>query len=210
MTDAFLALAALLAPQPSPTVPLKLPPVHECSDDRDFDRFRYELMQAVARRDKEALLAKFAPDVLLSFGGSRGRNDLLKEWGFDAAEYGNIWTQLETLLKLGCARSGAARIIPSLITQVEPFEDDGVGRVLLLPGATLYESRGVESPNSDTVSWTLATVTSRVADWGTGVRLPDGREGWIPDEELYDPIGYRLVIEKRGGSWRVTAFVAGD
>lgn len=44
----------------------------------------------------------------------------------------------------------------------------------------------------------------------TKVKLADGREGWIADDELYEPVGYRMVVEKLRGKWMITAFVAGD
>lgn len=199
-----------MAAAPSEIPASTLPPVDQCSDEKDFDSFRYALSSAVARRDREGLLALVAPDVLINFGGSTGHEELLKEWEFDAAEHGNIWDQLDMILKLGCARSGEAHVIPSLITQLDPFEDDEVERVLILPGAKLYESAGVEAPDPTTTPWSLAPVVSRVADWGIGVRLPDGREGYIPDDEHYEPAGHRLVIEKQNGNWLITALVAGD
>ena len=83
-------------------------------------------------------------------------------------------------------------------------------RILILPGAMLYKSIGEEASNPATVPWTVAPVVSRVADWGIGVRLPDGREGYVPNDEHYEPADYRLMIEKRAGKWLITAFVAGD
>lgn len=201
----------LIAAAPAPTLPRKLPPIHQCNDDRSFDSFGYTLAQAVARRDRGSLLELFAPDVLLNFGGSRGRDELVKEWEFDAAEYANIWRQLEIMLKMGCAKSNGARVIPSLSVQVEPYAEEQLrDRILILPGARLLKERGVEHPNPDTIGWSVARVISRVADWGTGVRLPDGREGYIFDDEVYEPAGYRMLIEKRDGKWMITAFVAGD
>lgn len=212
MRIAALALAPLLiAAAPAPTLPKRLPPIHQCSDDRSFDSFGFSLSRAVARRDREALLKLFAADVQLDFGGTRGRDELVKQWEFDAAEYNNIWDRLGTMLKLGCAKSNGSRVIPSLGVQLEPYADEAVeDRVLVLPGARLLKERGVEHPSPDTIGWSLAKVISRVADWGTGVRLPDGREGYILDEEVYEPLGYRMVIEKRGGEWLITALVAGD
>lgn len=207
-----LTLAPLLiAAGPPSTLPKKLPPIHQCDDDRSFDSFGFALARAVARRDREALLELFAPNVLINFGGSRGRDELLKEWEFDAAEYANIWQRLEIMLKMGCAKSNGARVIPSLSVQVEPYSEEQLkDRILILPGARLLKERGVEQPNPDTIGWSVAKVISRVADWGTGVRLPDGREGYIMDDEVYEPTGHRLLIEKRGDKWMITAFVAGD
>jgi hypothetical protein len=54
------------------------------------------------------------------------------------------------------------------------------------------------------------TAIKTGGDMWTGVRLPDGRKGWISDDDLYEPLGYRMTIERRAGEWAITAFVAGD
>ena len=152
-----------------------------------------------------------APDVLVNFGGASGRAAFDQEWDLAEPDDRNVWGQLAKALRGGCARSDAARVIPSLLIQLEPYaEEDLADRVLILPGAKLYESIGVAAKDSRTTPWAVATVVSRVADWGTGVRLADGREGYIPDDDLYALPDYRLIIERRRGKWMITAFVAGD
>ena len=47
-------------------------------------------------------------------------------------------------------------------------------------------------------------------DSQTKVRLADGREGYMHDDELYSPLNYRMVVEKLRGKWMITAFIAGD
>jgi hypothetical protein len=207
MSGPLIAFAALLA-SPSPTAPLKLPPVDQCRTDPGLPAFRAKLANAANKRDAEALLAMVSPDVLIDFGGGAGKQVFIEQWRPREVESA-LWPLLDRILPLGCARSGKARVIPSLIEQLDPFEDE-VERILILPGALLYKGAGEKSPRPKTEPWTLATVTSRVADWGTGVRLPDGRQGYVPDDDVYEPLGYRMVIDKRAGKWLITAFVAGD
>lgn len=189
-----------------------LPPVEHCDGDASFTQFRERLKAVVAAKDREAFIAMLAPDVLVDFGGGSGREAFTEQWTFDASEYGNVWDQLGTMLSLGCEQEEGARIIPSLIIQVGAYPEEAVTDVvLILPGAKLYREIGVESPNPRTTPWSVATVISRAADWGTGVRLPDGREGNIPDDRVYEPAGYRMIIEQdNAGKWMITAFIAGD
>lgn len=209
---AFALAALIFAAAPAQALPRKLPPVEQCGADASFAKFRSALKRTVERKDRDALLAMLAPDVLVNFGGATGREAFAKDWSFDPSEYGNIWDQLETMLKMGCEEEEGAKIIPSLIIQLGPYPEEAVAdAVLVLPGAKLYKEVGVESANPRTTAWSVAKVTSRAADWGTGVRLPDGREGFIPDDEVYEPVGYRMVIEQDdAGKWMITAFVAGD
>ncbi|HEU5482548.1 MAG TPA: hypothetical protein VFU80_05605 [Sphingomicrobium sp.] len=205
-----MALLASMA-VPARSAPATLAPIEHCYEDSSFTAFREALKAAVAKKDREAFLAMVAPDVLVNFGGASGPNAFAEEWSFDATEHGNIWDQLGTMLKLGCALSDdGARIIPSFLMQMDSDDEDPFDAVVILPGAKLYRETGVESDDPSTVPWTLAPVTSRAGDLVTGVRLPDGREGYISDDELYPPLGHRMVIEKRDGKWMITAFVAGD
>jgi hypothetical protein len=207
----ILALFAVLLPAaPALAVPAKLPPIETCGTDPDFVKFRAALRRAVANKDREVFLKLLSPKVLVNFGGASGPEAFAAQWDFDPGSHG-IWDLLKTMVGLGCARSGKARIIPSLIVQLEPYADEDLfDAVLILPGAKLYKETGVESANPSTVAWTVAPVTSRAGDLVTGVRLLDGREGFISDDELYEPLGYRMVIEKLDGRWMITAFVAGD
>lgn len=203
-----LALATTLATVPAQALPAKLPPIEQCKGDAGFEQFRSKLSQAVANKDRAAFEALLSPAVLVSFGGAIGIEEFEQQW--DVAEP-DVWAVLRKLLRGGCARSDSARIIPSLSTQLEPFgEEELVDRVLILPGAKLYESIGVESKDPRTEPWSVVPVIDRAFDLGTGVHLPDGREGFIADDELYEPGEYRLMIEQRDGKWMITAFIAGD
>jgi hypothetical protein len=204
----FVLALLLVIAVPAKALPRILPPVDQCRSDARFTAFRTRLKQIVAKRDRAAFLALLAPDVLVNFGGGTGRKAFEDEWKFDPTEYGNLWDQLGIMLKMGCARDGGSRIIPSLPMQVE--QDFAEEWVVVLPGAKLYRETGVESADPGTEPWAVAVVTSRESDTLTGVRLPDGREGFIADDRVYEPIGYRMIVEKRAGRWLITAFVAGD
>jgi hypothetical protein len=208
---ALALLAALLAASPARALPPRLPPIDQCSSDASFVKFRKALEQAAARHDRVAFLAMLSPDVVVNFGGASGRDAFASEWSFDPSEYGNVWDLLETMLKMGCARSGGSRVIPSLLIQLEPFADEDLfDRRLLLPGARLFKEPGQQGSASETVPWSVARAINTGGDLWTGVRLVDGRDGWISDDELYEPLGYRMTIDKRKGKWIITAFVAGD
>jgi hypothetical protein len=209
---AILALSAmLLAASPALALPAKFPPIDNCGSDPGLAKFRAALKLAVAKKDREAFLDTLAPDVLVNFGGESGRKAFASQWSFDAGEYGNVWTLLETLMRMGCARSEDARVIPSLFVQLQPFEDEDLfDKRVTLPGARLFKETGKESTAVPLTPWAVVTATSTAGDLWTGVRLADGRQGWISDDDLYEPLGYRMVIEKRDGRWMITSFVAGD
>jgi hypothetical protein len=206
-----LTLAALLSAVAPVPLPARLPPVDQCASDPSFVKFRNALNEAVARKDKDALLAMLSPHVLVNFGGASGPDAFAGSWDLspDADE---IWKLLRTMLGMGCARDQGARIIPSLSIQLDPyFGDDSLfDKRLAFPGAKVMKEPSDERTTFATLSWEFVEALDTSADLQTRVRLADGREGWIADDELYEPVGYRMVVEKLRGKWMITAFVAGD
>lgn len=206
----FALVLALTISAPAAALPDKLPPIDQCSADAGFSAFLAELKRVTAARDKDAFLALLSDDVTVDFGGGSGREDFTKSWSFDPREHGNLWDLLATMLKMGCARADETRTIPSLIEQVGSDDNDLFDSRLVLPGATLFAEPGNISTARPVAPWTVVEAVNTGGDLWTGVRLPDGRKGWISDDALYEPLGYRMVIEKRRGKWAITAFVAGD
>jgi hypothetical protein len=205
MLTAFLiALAAAAAPT-------KLPPVDQCSRDAGFKAFHSSLKQAVARRDGPALMKLLAPDVLINFGGESGRAAFAKQWEVSSAK-SDVWKQFDAILPLGCARVEQARVIPSLAGQFDYDEDADVFElaVVVSPAAELRKTSAAASEVMTTLSWDVVRPIANEGETQTKVRLKDGREGWLWTREVRAPIDYRATIEKRKGTWMITAFVAGD
>jgi len=201
-----LALAFLLA-----AAAAKLPPVDQCSADPGFKAFHASLSQAAAKRDGDALLALLAPDVTVNFGGDSGREAFARHWQIKS-KASEIWPQLALILPLGCARVGEVRVIPSLAGQFDSDDDEDVFEqlVVISDKAKLRAGPEADSKVVAKLAWDVVTAVEASGDILTKVRLADGREGWLPADQLYSPLDYRAVVEKRGGAWRITAFVAGD
>ena len=180
-----LAIAAAM-------LPARLAPIDQCSGDEGFASFHDTLASAVAREDGEALLHLFAPEL-------RG-----------TANAEDSWPRLRMLLRMGCVRSGAMRIMPSVLKQIERFgEESRKDKFLAIPGADLLET--TEDPNSvvdgPVLKWDIVTATNIAGHIWTGVRLSDGRSGFISDADLYS-LEYpsRIVAEQRDGQWMITQF----
>lgn len=187
-----LALAALVAAAPTDALPRKLAPIDECSGDDSFALFRDTLASAAAREDSAALSALLAPELR------------------SASNLEDQWSRLHMLLRMGCVRSGEARILPSSMRQLERVAADRLkGKFVAIPGADLLET--TEDPNSivdgPALKWDVVTATNIAGHVWTGVRLPDGRKGWIIDADLYS-LEYpsRITIERRAGQWMITKF----
>lgn len=213
MKRVSLALAALaLSSTPADAAKLTLPPVDQCSSQAGFAEFRQSLEIAVQRRNEKALLDLLAPDVMVNFGGDSGRQAFARQWGFSQKDQSPLWAELETILALGCALHGEAALIPSLAGQFNPEDDqDLFEKVVVISDKA--ELRAGTEPGSKVLAklaWNVVNSVEASGDVYMKVRLADGREGWLPADQLRSPLDYRAVIEKRDGQWLITAFVAGD
>lgn len=199
----------LLAAAPVARPQTRLPPVNQCEGDPAFAKFRQSLQQAVQDENFDALVALTAPDVLVDLDGARGRDAFVKQWAFSEDPHDmpvESWAQLRTMMQLGCARTGNSRVIPSTFVQFEGEADDDV-YVVASPAAKLRETNEVDGKLVATLAWDVVRVVGSGGDWQSRVRLADGREGYLSDDELYSPDGYRFVIEQRGGEWTIAALV---
>lgn len=207
-----LAVALLLAfPTYAETLPRKLPPVDRCKSKPGLVAFRDRLKQVAAKRDRKAFLAMLAPDVLVNFGGEAGPKAFADTWRLNGGK-SELWPLLARMLRLGCSGSGNSFVVPSLTDQLNPESAEDVADKMLVssPGAKLRKGPQPQSAVIATLTWDVVTAIGRSREHETKVRLADGREGWMFDDQLYGAMDYRMVIEKRRGKWMITALVAGD
>ena len=204
-------LMGLLLLAAAQAAPAKLPPVDQCSRDASFKAFHASLKSAVAKRDGDAFLKLLAPDVLVNFGGENGKAVFAKQWEVKSRT-SKLWAQMDTIVRLGCARVDSAAVMPSLAGQFDYDEDANVFElsVVTAPAAKLRKTQGLGSATIATLAWDVVRPIGNEGEAWTKVRLRDGREGWLRADELRSPLDYRAVAEKRKGKWMITAFVAGD
>lgn len=202
----LLALPLLLAA----AEPLRLPPVDSCAADPSFDAYRSELRSAIARKDREAVLAAVADDIVIDFGGGAGRAAFARAWRLDAPQSSPLWAELDSVLELGCTTDGDALVAPSLFAQL-PEDADAFESLLAVKRGTALRSRPQDdAPAVAPLDWHLLTLHGDTEDGWMRASLADGRSGYIRREHVRSPLDYRAHFRKIGGRWRMTSFVAGD
>ncbi len=192
--------------------PHRLPPVEQCTGDAAFDKYRAQLNRAVRNRDAAALKALAAPDLTVNFNGDVGWTDFAKGWGLDTApKSSKLWAEMEGALALGCgvAPDGRYRVMPGMFEAIGD-DVDIFDLVSVRAGTALRATASAQGRVIATLDWHAAEVVEGEDDVWIKVKLLDGRIGWVAGDRLVSPVGYRLVSEKRGGRWLMTAFVAGD
>ncbi|GAA0282359.1 hypothetical protein GCM10009127_24680 [Alteraurantiacibacter aestuarii] len=195
-------------------------PRNECSDQEGADAFLSALNAAVELRDTDLLVALSADDVKLGFGGEDGAANLRANLDSDAP---NLWSDLEEVLKLGCAGNSQGGItMPYYFaqdTKGDPFE------ALIVTGkdVPMHAQPNETSSRLTTISWDEVelipgegpqAIKSGAGDDGSWKHVrtigSDKFEGYIRSSELRSVIDYRLIASNRNGRWRITAFLAGD
>ena len=203
----LIVIGALLA-QPE-AIPERLPPVESCSTEAGFDAFRARVKEVVASKDEQALLVMLSEDVEVNFGGDRGPALFAANWKFDEPGESHVWGELEEALSQGCTQSGDYLVAPSFVAQF-PEQLDAFETVILPPGTELRSGKTKNSEAQGSLDWHLASIIDNADETWLEVKLIDGRQGFVRYDETVNPLDFRLVFEKRGGKWLITAFVAGD
>ena len=202
MRHVLLALAAIAGPG-------KLPPIDECVADPSFSKFRAGLIAAAEKHDIETVIRALDDEVLVDFGGGSGKAAFREKWTSSDSRDVDLWSVLTESLALGCAIRDGVAIAPSLSAQLDP--DTELFEVSLARPGTAVRSEPRGGRVIATLDWDVVTVIAwSMSDDLVEVRLPDGRTGYVRAGQLRTAGDYRLTMDKRGGDWRITAFVEGD
>ena len=206
---AALALLALIA---AAAVPDWLPPIDQCRGDSSFDRFRSELSRIVERHDTARIIALLDEDVMVSFGmDGGGKAAFFRAWHLDNPRQSRLWSELRTMLRLGCTAEDGTWLMPSLSEQLGADSDSIETYVAIVPGAALRSAPRDGAPVVTRLHWDVLRLTQALPDerW-LKVSLRDGRHGYVRQEQVRNPLDYRMVVQRKSGALRITAFVAGD
>jgi hypothetical protein len=203
---------------------LQLLPFDEAPADPRFQAFRDALLDAVQRRDVAAVVAAAGPTILLSFGEDSGP-ETLRLWltGGGPVEAPYLWAQLEDVLAHGGGFDQQGGFsAPYWFAATPPLPDDTDWyAVLYVIGdkVRLRAGPGTDQPVLGTVSYEVVFADDPQQLWATDaagkewlqVRTLDGRRGWIREDFLRGPYGYRAGFELlEDGRWAMTYFLAGD
>ncbi len=209
----------------------KLYPVDEAPRQPSLVAFRQNLLAAIKRKDVEELVAAMAPDIQLGFSGDDGRDDFRKQWGLDKDPgASDIWRELFQVLMGGGV----------WVTDLEDGESSETlfrapaafstfnGRDAFTQSVIIGEGVNVRAkPNASAtilaqLSYELVDLVDvttqpspklRIGDYDYGwteVKLADGRRGFVSDKFVTSPIGYRVSIEQKDGTWQITQLTVGD
>lgn len=181
-----------------------------------FGAFRDSLRAVVARRDTAAMLAVVADGARLSFGDDAGGPAGVRAMWFAGAPPENVslWDRLGGLLAAGSVEENGAVTMP-YVFGAWPDSIDAFSHVAVVPvGDTPVEARAAASDSAEVVATIRDTIlpTEGLPVGGfQGVRHPDGRTVFVPDDRAMSPVGWRATFfPDDAGAWKLQTFLAGD
>ena len=173
--------------------------------------FRRRLQDAVARRDESTVLAIVHPNVRISFGDSGGVQAFRQ--GVLGNSNENFWNEFAAILRLGGRfRTDNAFDAPYTFSSW-PSAFDSFECLAVI--GTRVRVRAEPSLSGRVLTQLdFAIVQANPGKAATqgwrGIRLADGRTGYIASPYVRSPIDHRALFEFRDGQWWLTAYVAGD
>jgi len=193
----------------------KLPLVDEGAGDVSWLRFKRQLMDAVEKRDKQFLLSILDKNVRNQDERTRGVATFRKQWELDTTDT-PIWRELSTALQLGAAyivRDKRRELCtPYLLGRwpddVSPITHGVViSRDAAVQGEPAMSAAALGRLSYDivpVVDWEIDDKADARQKW-VKIRF-QGRDGYVPEEQVRSPIEQAACFVKTPGGWRMTAF----
>jgi hypothetical protein len=212
--------AAITSKKVEPVIPILAGPYEpkdECAAVASAAEFHAALIQAIRNRNVEAFLALSDPEIKLDFGGGFGVDELGKR--FREADGQALWDELDKLPALGCGFSAGQEgdeylRMPRLF--VQNFDGLDVFETYVVVGDRVPLRPDPETSATPVrlLSWVAVVIPAGTYDPDKPyqkVLASNGKlSGFVETARLRSIIDYRIMAERKGGEWQITAFIAGD
>jgi hypothetical protein len=188
---------------------ISAPPVDQAQLNPGFLRFRSALQKAVSEKNEAFLLAHVSDDILLSFGGEGGKQELRETLKNDPT----FWDEIEDVLVMGGRFDASGAFVAPYTFVFELPPDYDPFDALFVTGTDVRVRTG-----PDLTAPVLTKLSHTVVNSAMGNRsgaflevvLDTGQRGYIHEDYLRSPIDYRALFRPDGDSWKIGVFVAGD
>jgi hypothetical protein len=197
-------------------------PVDEAANDVSLKVFRDSLIQTVKRKNKKQLISALDKNIKVSFGTDSGIQDFIKFWNLDSPET-KVWHELLLVLENGGSFTGEDKdktfCAPYLFLNFPEDLDAFTYNAIFGDNVNLREKPNLSSKVVMQLSYNVVkidfenSVTSTTDPnkyiW-TKINTLGDKTGYVSADFVRSPIDYRACFQKINGSWKMTAFVAGD
>ena len=184
-------------------------PFDDARRDPALVGFRARLLASVQARDTQAVLASVAPGVSLGFGGDSGVAEFARMLREPAT-----WDELRDILTHGGRLVSDSTFCAPYWTSSGPLPGDGFELSVVIGSSVRVRERpDARASIIASLSYDIVRIDRKPSAGASGwspVLLRDGRHGFVAAQFVRSPIGMRLVLSRRVGQWRITAYYGGD
>ncbi|MES2056154.1 MAG: hypothetical protein V4564_09465 [Pseudomonadota bacterium] len=206
-------LALTLITWPIAVSAKRVPPKDECARDPGLAATLRQLHAAHDKRDARPLLDLINDDVLFSFGDGAGKADFIRAWKLDRnPQRSAIWAELGKVLALGCALDRDKASIPHFYARAGAGRDGFATWIPIVPNVNLRRMPRPNAPVVKMLRWDILSSVghpSEVGRWAK-VETDERQAGYVRTDLLQNLAGYRILLSKSRGRWRINTFVTGD
>jgi hypothetical protein len=196
--------------------------VDEGKTDASFSAFREKTLAAAKRRDAEYILSIIDRNIKNGFGDDDGFENFKKTWSINSRK-SDFWTEFIIVLSHGGTFEKKSRIktfqAPYTFTGFPEDLDAFDYHAVFGNNVNLRSKPETTAPVVANLSYNVVKVDfeNSVKDKNNAdnyswlkIETLGGKKGFVKAEYVRSPIDYRAIFEKKNGSWKMTAFLAGD
>lgn len=200
----------------------KLKPINQSEINEELFATLKSILKAVEDKNLSKLITYFDKDILVSFGGDRGINDLKSYWSLNKNPHkSEIWQEIKNAIIIGGTFENDNRywtpyVFTSFPAPYDPFEYAAViGTDVRMRDKPSLKSEIVAELDYEIVKLTNAEgqQRERIGDeihyWNEVIRQ-NNQKGYIYGKYLRSAINYRIGMTNESGKWLINTFVAGD
>lgn len=201
----LVACASTAASQPPPVNGPKLIPRYEWDQDKTdktLTAFRGQMIELLRAHDDRRLFDHVDPDVRFSFGPGRGIQAFKRAWYTEPH-----WDELFMIFFMGGGvfRDKDHFSAPAVREDWPEKFNPASFAVVLSRNTELREAKDRRSKAIATLSF---DVVEPLGEKGH-VRVADGRTGWVDPKLVWSPLGYRVELVRKWGTWKIETLVSG-
>jgi len=199
-------------------------PVDEGGKDPTWIAFRNNLLAALRRGDRTALLNIVDRNIVNGLEAPRGVAEFRKLWELDTKN-DRVLRDLSAALNLGSAwhqqdpKNKATRVLcaPYVpikwpLDDVDPYDSGAiVVKETLVKGKPSHASETLGTLSFDIIpvrDWEVNDAESQQKQRWVKVNYR-GQDGYVPDEHVRSAIEHRACFARTGAGWRMVEYVVG-
>lgn len=201
----------------------KVFPVDEAAKNPDFLQFRQELLIALEQKNLGFLVKHIDDNIKVSFGGYHGIEDFIKYWELDQQpQQSKIWKTLKDTLELGgkFEENNLNSFIAPYTFLSRKITDSYSQLIITGTDVRIRKKPSLQGEIIGSLSYDIVTsmfednlpsttINGETYLW-VKIKTQTGIEGYVYGKYVRSPIDYRANFQKRGDSWKMIFFVAGD